>query len=234
VITSDRRGSQQGWLVDLATGDARAVTPLDSHGATPSPDGRSIAYAADGGRGGIAIVPTDGGPPRRLTSDPSDSAPVFTRDGAQVAFVRIAAGGKPHVYVVPARGGAERVLAAGSQPAASPVDDTLAFVSAPDDTGAVQVLLGDLSGGAPRPVPGLAPAAWQHPRFSADGKRLLLVRGYKELVVVALDGSAPPSTLWSTGASSILAADWAPDDRGALAALADYYGDIWIADGTFP
>ncbi|HTJ43521.1 MAG TPA: protein kinase [Kofleriaceae bacterium] len=234
VITSDRRGRQQGWLVDLATGDARAVTPLDSHGATPSPDGNSIAFAADGGRGGIAIVPTAGGATRRLTRDPSDSAPVFTRDGAQVAFVRIAAGGKPHVYVVPARGGAERMLAAGAEPAASPVDDTLAFVSAPDDTGAVQVLLGDLSGAAPHPVPALAPAAWAHPRFSADGKRLLLVRGYKELVVVTLDGSAPPSTFWTAGTSSILAADWSPDQHGVVAALADYDGDIWIADGTFP
>ncbi|MBE7455000.1 MAG: PD40 domain-containing protein, partial [Kofleriaceae bacterium] len=87
-LRSDRLGAQQGWVVDGGGDEPRPVTPPDSHGALPSPDGRHVVYVADGGRGGIAIAPLDGGADpgaaRRVTADPSDRAPVVTGDGAQV------------------------------------------------------------------------------------------------------------------------------------------------------
>ena len=233
LITSDRLGHQQGWLLDLAGGGARAVTPPDSHASAPSPDGAEVVYAADGGRGGLAVVATAGGAPRRLTTEVSDAAPAFTRDGSHVVFERTSAGAPTTLHVVPVTGGAARALVAGTQPAASPVDDTIAFVTSPDDAGARQVMLTDLSGAPPHPVPGLAAAAWQRPRFSADGQRLLVVRGYQEIVEVFLDGRTPPAVVWTATTDSVLGADWARDGDGILAALAEYDGDVWLAEGRF-
>jgi eukaryotic-like serine/threonine-protein kinase len=233
LITSDRMRQQQGWLVELGTGAARPVTPPDSHGASPSRDGRHVVYAAEGGRGGLAVIAVAGGPPRRLTDDPSDTAPTFTRDGQHVVFARSAAG-RSRIHVVPADGGAARPLADGTSPAASPAGDQIAFIAEAGVTGARQVLLTDLTGAPPRPIPGLAPAAWHRPRFSPDGTRLLLIRGFQEIVEVALDGRTPATVRWTARSDSVLAADWAADGDGILAALGEYRGDLWLAEGVFP
>jgi hypothetical protein len=82
-------------------------------------------------------------------------------------------------------------------------------------------------------VPNLPAAGWQRPRISADGKELLLVRGYQEIVVAPLDGSAPPRVLWTAGAASVSAATWAPDGS-IIAAVGGYEGDLWLAEGRFP
>jgi Tol biopolymer transport system component len=232
LLTSDRRGRQQGWLLEDG-GEPRPVTPPDSHGATASRDGRWIAYAADGGRGGLALVAASGGEPVSLTRDPSDSSPAFSGDGRQLVFVRTAAGRPPHLHRVAIEGGATRALVAGSQPAVAPVGDAIAFVAPADQTGAHQILLTDLAGAPPRAIPGLAAAAWQRPRFSPDGTRLLAVRGYREVVEITLDGSVPPRVVWTATTESVFVADWAPDGDGVIAALGDYTGDIWLAEGTF-
>lgn len=234
LITSDRLGHQQGWVVDLAGGEARAITPPRSHGAMPSYDGRTVVYAVDGGRGGLAVVAIDGGAPRRLTADGADSSPAFTGDGQQVVFERTVAGGQPRLHVVAIAGGAARALTDGGQPATSPVDGTIAFIAAADASGGRRVMLTDVGGAPPRPVPGLDLAAWQRPRFSADGKRLLLVRGFQQIVEATVDGSAAPRVLWTATTDAVLAADWAPDGDGIVAGLADYDGDIWLAEGVFP
>jgi serine/threonine protein kinase/Tol biopolymer transport system component len=232
LVTSDRRGRQQGWLV-AAGAEARPVTPPNSHGSTPSRDGAWVAFAADGGRGGLAIVATGGGEPTSLTRDGSDSSPAWSGDGRQVVFVRTAAGRPPHLHSVAIAGGATRALVAGSQPAVSPVGDTIAFVAPADQTGAHQIMLTDLSGAPPRAIPGLVAAAWQRPRFSPDGTRLLAVRGYREVVEITVDGSVPPRVIWTATTESVFVADWAPDGDGVIASLGDYTGDIWLAEGTF-
>jgi Tol biopolymer transport system component len=167
-----------------------------------------------------------------LTDDPSDTAPVFTGDGANVVFVR-SVGGVSTLHVVERRGGAPRKLVAGSQPATAPRGDGIAFVADAGVTGARQILLTDVKGATPRPVPGLTAAAWQRPRFSPDGTRLVAIRGYQELVEAPLDGKDPPVVRWTTTTESLLAADWAPDGDGFVASLGDYRGDLWIADGLF-
>jgi Tol biopolymer transport system component len=180
------------------------------------------------------IVPMAGGEARALTSDPSDTAPMFTRDGADVVFERTAASGETSIFVVPAAGGEPRAIALGSQPAASPSDDTIAFVTAADDGGARQVMLTGRSGGLVRAVPRLERAAWQRPRFSADGKRLVVVRGFQQIVAVTLDGSEAPATIWTATTGSVSAAEFARDGDGVIAAVASYDGDLWLAEGTFP
>jgi eukaryotic-like serine/threonine-protein kinase len=234
IVTSDRVGKQYGWLLDLDGGEPRKVTPPDAVGASPSPDGVSIVYVASGGRGGLSIVPMDGGEPRALTNDPTDSAPTFTRDAREVIFERTAVSGETSVMVISAAGGDAKRLAIGANPTPSPVDDSVAFVTAADASGARQVMLTDLAGAAPRPLPGLERAGWLRPRFSLDGKRLLLVRGFQQLVSVTVDGSAEPRVVWTATTGSVSAAEWARNDDSVIAVLGTYDGDLWLAEGSFP
>jgi serine/threonine protein kinase/Tol biopolymer transport system component len=232
IVTSDRIGQQHGWLLDLEGRDSpRLITPPGALGSSPSPDGAQIVYAAAGGRGGISIT-APAAAPRKLTTDGSDAAPVFTRDGTQVLFERTIAG-ITYVFGVPAAGGDAKQLATGAAPAPSPTDNTFVFITASDPSGARRVMLGDLAGAPPRELPGLPPSAWQRPRFSADGKQLLLVRGFQEIVVATLDGSAPPRSVWTAGAGSVSAAAWARDGT-IVAAIGGYEGDLWLAEGVFP
>jgi Tol biopolymer transport system component len=232
MVTSDRIGQQHGWLLDLEGRDApRLLTPPGALGSSPSPDGTQIVYAASGGRGGIAIT-APAGTARSLTGDGSDAAPVFTRYGATVLFERTVAG-ITYVFSVPAAGGEAKQLVTGAAPAPSPVDASFAFITASDPSGARRVMLGDLAGAPARELPGLPSGAWMRPRFSADGKLLLLVRGFQEIVVATVDGSAPVRTVWTAGAASVSAAAWARDGT-IVAAIGGYEGDLWLAEGTFP
>jgi serine/threonine protein kinase/Tol biopolymer transport system component len=239
LVRSDRLGLQQGWIIDLAGGESRPVTPPDSHHASPSHDGTQVAYVAGGGRGGIAIapIPAAGEPPatpRALTSDPSDGTPVFTGDGQHVVFVRSQTGAVARLHVIDLADGKVRALVDGEMPATTRSGDTIAFVTAAGADGARRVMLTDSSGAPPRHVPGLEPGAWQRPRFSLDGKKLLLIRGYQEVVEVTIDDSAPEKVLWSARTDGVLFADYAPDGDGIIAGVAEYDGDVWLAEGIFP
>ncbi len=78
-----------------------------------SPDGRQIAYAWDGDSNtrarSIYVRLIDGGNPLRLTSGADDDNPVWSPDATKIAFLRYSSGGA-QVVVVPALGGAERVV----------------------------------------------------------------------------------------------------------------------------
>ena len=93
-----------------------------------SPDGTQVAYtvttydvAENRGNADIWIVPTAGGTPRRVTTNPaSDSGPAWSPDGKRLAFVsRRDADKAAQIYVIDVGGGeAERItempLGAGS------------------------------------------------------------------------------------------------------------------------
>ena len=132
VITSNRLGAAQGWLIDVeGKTPPRAITPSGALGSTVSPDGKLVAYAT---RTGLGINEVAGGPTRVLTKDPSDAAPAFTRDGTQIVFERTV-GGVTHVFAVPVAGGEPRSLLVGEAPAVSPVDDSLVFLTTADAAG---------------------------------------------------------------------------------------------------
>ena len=138
-----------------------------------SPDGTRVAYvvtrldkAADDYRSAVWLVPTAGGEPRQLTAgNARDSAPRWSPNGRQIAFVssrpphlpvappaeKPPAGGappkakaepkpSPQVWVVPVDGGEARQLTnqpdGASAPAWSPDGQTIAFLSAAADPGA--------------------------------------------------------------------------------------------------
>src|SRR6185295_6303971 len=81
-----------------------------------SPDGAWAAFTVTGIEGeayvtAIYVVPTDGSaPPKKLTDGPRDAAPVWSPDGAFLAFLRGETDGTRQLYVMPAKGGAARRL----------------------------------------------------------------------------------------------------------------------------
>lgn len=234
LVTSNRLGAQNGWLIDLDGKEPpRAVTPPGALGATPSPDGTRIVYAS---RTGLAVVDLARsgtvGAARALTTDPSDASPVFARDNEHVLFERTVRG-VTSVYSISMSGGAARELVAGAQPATSPTDDTIVFVTAADASGARRVMRTTLASAPAVPITGLEHATWQRPRISPDGKELMLVRGYQQVVAIALDGSTPARVVWNAGTGSVGAAAWTTDG-GIVASVGGYEGDLWLADGTFP
>jgi dipeptidyl aminopeptidase/acylaminoacyl peptidase len=95
------------YLVDVATGDAAALTSGDYEDDDPvwSPDGKSLAYlsnhSADAERTGVSeiylIEPRAGAAPRKLVSFYTSDAPhlAFSPDGASIAFVE---GMEPKYY----------------------------------------------------------------------------------------------------------------------------------------
>ena len=159
----------------------RTLTPEDLYAIAQvtdpriSPDGTHIAYvrtAIDRDtyeyQTTIWIVPTggsvgaSGGRPRQFTGGPKDSAPRWSPDGSQIAFLRVPAGtgkpksldardrgdGKPQLFLIAADGGEARQLThlrEGAGPAEwSPDGATLLFsadTGAPDDSEAEDAAL---------------------------------------------------------------------------------------------
>ncbi len=142
----------------------RTLTPEDLYAITLvedpriSPDGTRIAYVRTTidrdtyeYQRSLWIVPVEGGEPRQFTAGPRDTAPRWSPDGRQIAFLRVPAGdgkaksleardrgdGKAQLYLIAADGGEARRLTslrAGAGPAEwSPDGATLLFAA---ETGA--------------------------------------------------------------------------------------------------
>ncbi|MCW5770407.1 MAG: S9 family peptidase [Rhodospirillaceae bacterium] len=83
---------------------------------TVAPDGARAAFALTAIVGdtyvtSIHVVPTDGSaPPAKLTDGPRDAAPVWSPDGASIAFLRAGPDGMRQLHVMPAAGGEARRL----------------------------------------------------------------------------------------------------------------------------
>src|SRR2546427_4577041 len=96
----------------------------------PSPDGKWLVFQSNrGGRSQIWIMPTEGGPPRKLTSEPDSSqvpgtprigtrvmTPTWAPDSKSILFISTRSG-PYNIYSIPIEGGEPKVLsnAAGSQ-----------------------------------------------------------------------------------------------------------------------
>jgi len=109
------------FTVDVESGDSRQITTGDWYDDQPawSPDGKSIVFVSDRERGrhgrqwrtDVWVVPSGGGPARKLTHSRGSSAhPTFSPDGRHIAFVGHEKGDSGlaknmHLLVIAARGG---------------------------------------------------------------------------------------------------------------------------------
>ncbi|HEX7996737.1 MAG TPA: S9 family peptidase [Streptosporangiaceae bacterium] len=116
-----------------------------------APDGRLAVVPvirpdldADGYRGHLWIVPTDGSaPPRPFTTGWRDTAPAYSPDGAWLAFLRASeaegAGARPQLYIMPTDGGEPRRLTdhplGVGAPVWSPDSRRIAYIARVPDEG---------------------------------------------------------------------------------------------------
>ena len=202
-----------------------------------SPDGRTIAYA--GGAPSRIYVRQAGSRPVRLTSDsgPPQRRPRWSPDGSRIAF-----DAGRQIFVVPALGGAPRVVVSdGWSPTWAPdgrriafaLGDTI-FTTTIDDGTLVRLAL----------VPQPAELAW-----SPDGRWLVLTSGNdawdgitqigniaqsRVLLIGASDGRVAPLT---DRAAMNVAPAWSPNSREVLFVsnrdgVRDVYAVAIAGDGT--
>jgi hypothetical protein len=117
-------------------------------------------------------------------------------------------------------------------PAASPVEDRIIYVHRTAE-GSPLVATHE-SGRAMHRVANLPPGDYERPRFSRDGKRMLLIRKRTDVLEMPADGSAPPEVRWQAGLEGVDSVAYAADGDGYLATIIGWEGDLWLAEGSFP
>ncbi len=148
VFASNKHGDRRWRLYVISPGEVRGEGQEWNLGQMPawSQDGSRLAYHGCDERGdrcGVWVMQPGGFNPAPLTSNASDTAPVWSPDGSQVAFVS-SRSGNPEIYVVEIATGAERRLtdsaAIDVAPAWSPDGRRLAFLSNRERAWAVYLL----------------------------------------------------------------------------------------------
>jgi Tol biopolymer transport system component len=118
---SDRSGTRQVYVCDADGSNLERLTSLAGGVERPypgwSPDGRRIVFGARAaGNTDIFVIDVRGGPPRRLTFEPStEYQPQWSRDGAWIYFASDRSG-EPQVWKMPGGGGeAVQVIERGGE-----------------------------------------------------------------------------------------------------------------------
>jgi Tol biopolymer transport system component len=194
-----------------------------------SPDGGSIVYAWDGGRGGkrdIWVKQLDSPDPRRLTSDPRDEwDPCWLPDGSAIVFLR-AARAAYEAVTIPANGGPETVvtqisdvhpwlehrlacadggnLLIADEPLVRSADLNLSLYSISMSTRERRLL-------SDKPVN----AADSWPRVSPDGRRIAFARVVSGFDVRVMDFAGGPSRSLANVAS-LRGLTWSADSQNIL------------------
>ena len=143
-----------------------------------SADGKLLAFASDRDGGGnleIYVRQVAGGQPLQVTHDAADDYDAaLSPDGTQLAFRSDRDGGG--IYIVPALGGEERLVAAGGRrPRFSPDGQWLLYWTghpAITDRGGGKVFLVPATGGIPRQLAATFPVAG-YPVWAPTGTRVL-------------------------------------------------------------
>ena len=231
MISSDRAGNPDLWMLPAAGGEMQQITmdPMPDWAPSWSPDGRSVAfYSARTGNREIWVQPVSGGAARQLTTGTQQSTyPAWSPDGASIAFER-----NGQICTVPPGGGEPSCLGSAARrdffPAWSPDGRWLAFqIGTPElarmaaDGGSVLRLKGGIGITNPRWSPD---QEWiyfvaRHDNFrnvwaiTPDGKRERQLtdlagaqRGVVEPVGLATDGGSV-YIVWRADVSDVWIAD---------------------------
>lgn len=223
------------WLLDLASGETRALTDGMKSDTSPrwSPDGRQIAFVSDrGDKAQIYLLPVDGGEARRITDlkQGVGGGLAWSPDGTQITFTARAAADAPddaapyrvtrNVYRFNDMGYVDKVLQA-------------IYVVTVASGETVRITSDE--------------ANCSHPLWSPDGQRLLYTAtqlpdqfepfGILRIITLTGEMHEPLSRDWGVAT----AASWLPDGR--LVFLAHLAGQrngtehkLWVtsADGGTP
>ena len=171
--------------VQISTGDGAEDY------ASFSPDGKRLTYSARASEkiGGFHIFVRElpSGPPKQLTrGDASDVSPVFSPDGATLAFLRVEEGRTKYI-IIPADGGDERPVAdSGPSPGTDKPAQSVSWAPDGKSLAVVRYASGEpaaiamvpVSGGSLTPItkPAGAPAGDTGPAISPSGSTLAFVR----------------------------------------------------------
>ena len=144
VVSSDRTGNQDLWVMPAGGGAMRQLTTEPTPDWAPrfSPDGTSVAfYSYRTGYRNMWIVPTAGGLARQMTRRAgSDSILTWSPDGQEVAFMSDRSGNYD-IWVLSVAGGEARQLtthtAVDTVPNWSPDGKWVAFYSARSGAGSI-------------------------------------------------------------------------------------------------
>ncbi len=163
-----------------------------------SPDGKHLAVTRSmgGSAGEIWLVPLDGGPPRRLSNDPSgifSHMPVFTPDGRGVVHQSNRAGAT-NLWVVPLNDGQPVRLTSGPGPDTIPSvaqDGSIAFANI---RWRASLLIYSLENGQVSEIVTYSSPLWA-PAFSPSGRELAFSRteqdGTWRIWIVPTQGGTP-------------------------------------------
>jgi Tol biopolymer transport system component/DNA-binding winged helix-turn-helix (wHTH) protein len=216
------------------------LASLSGYEATPafSPDGNEVTFVLVGSdHPGIYTALVAGEKSFRLTSDPEDRYPKWSRDSLQIAFSRPSQEGQA-IYLIPALGGSEHQVYSG--PASdfpwsldwSPDGKFLAFSEARPDRTHARISLLSLADSSVKPLTFPSGQDIDYaPAFSPNGSTLAFVRSIvagivSDVYVVPVKGGAAKRlTFDSRGIANQLA--WTSDgaeilfssDRGGVETL---------------
>lgn len=183
------KGVSQLFRLNTDGSDLRSLTPKQSlhmGDSTVSPDGREVIARAedsiDTNRSGLYRIPIEGGEVQRLDSAPASAVtPHFSSDGSAISFFFEESGAiKLGVLGLNDRSLRSFEIAEGTLTSVGavwqPGSDTLAYIV--DDGKAGNIATRTLDGLPPKQITNFTSGRIYRVNYTADGKRLLLARGY--------------------------------------------------------
>lgn len=202
-------------ILNTLVGNTRDVSVTFSQGtnmaAAPSPDGSKIAFTA---QGALWIIAAAGGEATRISNwNVEPTAPVWSPDGARIAFQTYTTGGNYHIWTIAPDGSDPYELTTGyyddREPAWSPDGRLLVFSSDRSNDGQYKIWAYEIDSGRYFQLTrGLG--AESNPVVSPDGSRIAFVDAGR-VFTAAFSGSGDP-VLVGDG----LAPQWKPDGSGLV------------------
>jgi TolB protein len=220
------------------TGAVERTNGVWDHIPVWSPDGRWIAYHAEGPDYDLFVVPVDGGAPRQLTSGPPRDVPrAWLPDGSGVIVQRNGAGDE-HTIVVPLDGAAPRRLGpemSGNQHAGLSPDGGKVGFDLHQGGEDATIWVQDTAGGAPRQLTTeMLENANPSSMWSPDGRFIAYTsRRTGTRDIWSVDVNSGETRQLTSDVRDDFSPRWSPDGRW-MAFLSDRGGqqDIWVVPST--